>query len=156
MEERYQVNTPENIAFSFDVAGIGSRFLAALVDTLIYGVISLAAGMITLQIVKRLDDDNVISLIVALYTGIDFLLYWVYYILFEIIWGGQSPGKRLLKLRVVRLDGAPASAGQIVMRNVGRLVDIFPGFYAVGIISMFLNDQSRRPGRPGRRNVRHP
>jgi uncharacterized RDD family membrane protein YckC len=146
MEERFQVNTPENISFSFDVAGIGSRFMAALVDILIYGVLSIAAGAITLQVISRLDDENLISLITAIYTGVEFLMYWGYYILFEIIWGGQSPGKRLLKLRVVRLDGTPAGAGQIVMRNIGRLVDIFPGFYAVGIITMFLNDQSRRLG----------
>jgi uncharacterized RDD family membrane protein YckC len=146
MEERYQVSTPENISFNFDVAGIGSRFMAALVDVAIYGVISIAAGLITLQIINRLDDDHLISVIVAVYTGLDFVLYWGYYILFEIIWGGQSPGKRLLKLRVVRLDGTPADAGQIVMRNIGRLVDIFPGFYAVGVITMFLNDQSRRLG----------
>ena len=146
MEERFQVNTPENISFSFDVAGIGSRFMAALVDIVIYGVLSIAAGAVTLQVVNRLDDENLISVITAIYTGMDFLMYWGYYILFEIIWGGQSPGKRLLKLRVVRLDGTPAGAGQIVMRNIGRLVDIFPGFYAVGIITMFLNDQSRRLG----------
>jgi hypothetical protein len=102
--------------------------------------------LVTLQITTRLNDENLISLIIAIYTGVEFLMYWGYYILFEIIWGGQSPGKRLLKLRVVRQDGTPSSAGQIVIRNIGRLVDIFPGFYAVGIITMFLNDQSRRLG----------
>jgi hypothetical protein len=73
-------------------------------------------------------------------------LYWAYYILFELIWAGQSPGKRVVKLRVVRLDGTPASAGQIIIRNIVRLVDMFPGFYAVGLVVMFLNDQSRRLG----------
>jgi len=146
MEESYRVSTPENITFSFDIAGIGSRFMAALVDLLIYGSVSLAIGLIAAYIVSRTDNLDLIGVFTAIYIGVNFVMYWAYYMVFEILWGGQSPGKRILKLRVVRLDGTPASAGQIVIRNVGRLVDIFPGFYAVGVVVMFLNDQSRRLG----------
>jgi uncharacterized RDD family membrane protein YckC len=146
MEESYRVSTPENITFSFDIAGIGSRFMAALVDLLIYGSVSLAIGLIAAYIVSRTDNVDLIGVFTAIYIGVNFVMYWAYYMVFEILWGGQSPGKRILKLRVVRLDGTPASAGQIVIRNVGRLVDIFPGFYAVGVVVMFLNDQSRRLG----------
>jgi uncharacterized RDD family membrane protein YckC len=148
MEERYYVATPENVSFTYDIAGIGSRFMAALVDVLIYFVMAVALALIFSQVVQRVEevDPTLASTLTAIYFVVSFALYWVYYIVFELVWGGQSPGKRLVKLRVVRLDGTPASAGQIIIRNVGRLVDIFPGFYAVGLIVMFLNDQSRRLG----------
>jgi uncharacterized RDD family membrane protein YckC len=146
MDERYNVATPENITFSYDVAGIGSRFMAALVDGLIYFAAYLALSYGFSRLVERIDDEYTQNVLIAVYTILTFLLYWAYYILFELIWGGQSPGKRLVRLRVVRLDGTPASPGQIVIRNLARLVDMFPGFYAVGLIVMFLNEQSRRLG----------
>ncbi|MCL5999515.1 MAG: RDD family protein [Chloroflexi bacterium] len=146
MEERYHVATPENIAFTYDIAGIGSRFMAALVDALIYFLISIALALAFSSLTSSVQDPTLESTLTAVYIGISFVLYWGYYILFELIWGGQSPGKRLVKLRVVRLDGTPATAGQIIIRNIARLVDIFPGFYAVGLIVMFLNSQSRRLG----------
>ena len=146
MEERYHVATPENIAFTYDIAGIGSRFMAALVDALIYFLISIALALAFSSLTSSVQDPSLESTLTAVYIGISFVLYWGYYILFELIWGGQSPGKRLVKLRVVRLDGTPATAGQIIIRNIARLVDIFPGFYAVGLVVMFLNSQSRRLG----------
>ena len=120
MEERYHVATPENISFSYDIAGIGSRFMAALVDLLIYLVIAIAMALIAAFIISRIDDETIAATISAAYIGLSFVMYWGYYILFELIWGGQSPGKRLVKLRVVRLDGTPASPGQIIIRNIGR------------------------------------
>src|SRR5690349_14230012 len=118
MEERYNVATPENISFSYDIAGIGSRFMAALVDLLIYFVVALALALVTALVVSRLEDEALTETISVGYIGVSFVLYWGYYILFELVWGGQSPGKRLLKLRVVRLDGTPATPSQIIIRNL--------------------------------------
>lgn len=146
MEERYRVATPENISFSYDVAGIGSRFLAALIDLAIYLLLTAALAILYFQTQRYVTDSNAESYIDALYVGVTFLLYWSYYIFFELIWAGQSPGKRLIRIRVVRLDGTPASPAQIVIRNIGRLVDMFPGFYAVGFVVMFTNERSRRLG----------
>ena len=146
MEERYSVATPENVIFRYDVAGIGSRFIAALVDFLIYLVVDIALAFIISVLTRYVRDEYLRDIITAAYVGATFLFYWGYYILFEMIWAGQSPGKRVARIRVVRLDGTPASPGQIFIRNIGRLVDLFPGFYAVGIITMMLNDQSRRLG----------
>jgi uncharacterized RDD family membrane protein YckC len=146
MEERYQVPTPENVTFDYDVAGIGSRFMAALADGLLYGLMVFALTIAYGQLEPRITDSAAASAAAAAYIGLSFALYWAYYILFELVWGGQSPGKRLVRLRVVRHDGTPASPGQIVIRNVVRLVDLFPGFYATGLVVMFLNSQSRRLG----------
>ena len=146
MEERYSVSTPENVSFSFDVAGIGTRFLAALIDLIIYLLVSLALSIAYSRSQQYITDEHVGSVITAIYIGFTFGLYWAYYILFEIVWAGQSPGKRLIHIRVVRMDGTPASAVQIVIRNIARLVDMFPGFYAIGFAVMFASGQSRRLG----------
>ena len=77
---------------------------------------------------------------------IAFAILWGYYILFEIVWNGQSPGKRWQGLRVLRLDGTPVSASEAVIRNLIRIVDFLPFAYGIGVITMFVNGQSRRLG----------
>ncbi len=146
MDERHIVATPESISFSYDIAGIGSRFMAAFVDFLNYFVIVIGVSILYDQIDRRVSDPALSSALEAVYIGFTFVLYWAYYIVFELVWGGQSPGKRLVGLRVIRIDGAPAAPGQIVIRNIMRLVDLFPGFYMTGLVTMFLNSQSRRLG----------
>jgi len=146
MEERYRVNTPENISFSYDTAGIGSRFIAAFVDFLIYISTALALAMLTTVVENTISDPTLQSTITAFFLAFSFAFYWGYYILFELIWAGQSPGKRIAHIRVVRLDGTPASPSQIMIRNIARFVDLFPGFYGVGLLTMLFNDQSRRLG----------
>lgn len=146
MDERHLVATPESISFSYDIAGIGSRFMAAFVDFLAYFVIAIGMSILYGQIDQRIADPALSSALEAVYIGFTFALYWAYYIVFELVWGGQSPGKRLVGLRVIRIDGAPAAPGQIVIRNIMRLVDLFPGFYMTGLVTMFLNSQSRRLG----------
>ena len=146
MDERYNVATPENISFSYDVAGIGSRFMAAFVDSFVYFVIAIGVSILYGQVNNRITNPALSSTLEAIYIGFTFILYWAYYILFELLWGGQSPGKRLVGLRVVRIDGTPAAPGQIIIRNIMRLVDLFPAFYATGLVTMFLNSQSRRLG----------
>ncbi len=146
MDERYVVATPERVSFSYDVAGIGSRFMAGFVDFVAYLVTAIGVSILYGQISQRLTDPALSSALEGMYIGLTFVLYWAYYIVFELVWGGQSPGKRLIGLRVIGIDGAPATPGQIIMRNIMRLVDLFPGFYITGLVTMFVNSQSRRLG----------
>ena len=62
------------------------------------------------------------------------------------IWNGQTPGKRLARLRVIRLDGRPVTLSESLIRNLVRLVDFLPAFYGVGVVTMFIHPQSRRLG----------
>src|SRR5215510_11634669 len=75
-----------------------------------------------------------------------FVLFWGYYIFFEMLWNGQTPGKRWVGLRVIRTDGTPITLSESFIRNLTRLVDFLPAAYGIGIISMFLDKQSRRLG----------
>src|SRR5438874_468083 len=150
MSEQYFVNTPENISFGYDVAGIGSRFLAVFVDTLIQGTIYVFL-FIVLLFVSGFDSlisfppalNNLIPVIVLI---VLFLVQFGYFMLFELLTGGQTPGKRLFNLRVIKENGYPLSPVDSVIRNLIRIIDFFPFAYGTGVIVMFLNDRAKRLG----------
>ena len=146
-DEMLNIDTPENVAFGYTVAGIGSRFLAALVDTTIIvllQILVLGTSTFALRATKLIEDlDAWIAAILGL---VAFAMFWGYYIFFEMLWNGQSPGKRWAGLRVIRTDGTPVTLAESIIRNLVRLIDFLPLGYGVGIVTMFLNDQARRLG----------
>lgn len=150
MDDRYTIDTPENIEFGYDIAGIGSRFLAAIVDTLLIIlaeiIVLFAAGVLAnaTGIFAQLSAfDSVIAAVSGL---LGFAILWGYYIIFELVWNGQSPGKRLIGLRVVREGGRPVTFLSSATRNLIRLVDFLPAFYGIGVIVMFIDRRARRLG----------
>ncbi len=156
----YNIDTPESVAFDYEIADIGSRFIAALIDTTILGL-ALAGLNTVLGLVLRLIVGETLpeirdlfsgelgwggGLAVAVFAVLNSFLFWGYYLLFELRWGGQTPGKRFAKIRVVRSDGAPAGASEIVVRNLVRIVDLLPMAYLAGFVCMIANRQARRLG----------
>lgn len=146
-----KIDTPENVTFDYDVAGIGSRFLAALIDTaLIILAQLLLIGLVILMMVFILETDisegNLSSWALAIIGIISFIFLWGYYIFFEIFWNGQTPGKRWVGLRVIRLDGTPITASEAVIRNLVRIIDLLPSAYGIGVVTMFISSNSRRVG----------
>ncbi|HHB90623.1 MAG TPA: RDD family protein [Anaerolineae bacterium] len=156
--EQYTIDTPENVMFHYHVAGIGSRFLGALVDTLILGItlLALSLGLGSLLALFNVDPDIFggegeegswgVGLVMAIAVAINFLLIWGYYTFFEIVWHGQTPGKRVARTRVILLSGSTADPIAIVIRNLVRIIDWLPWGYFIGVVTMLLNDQSRRLG----------
>jgi uncharacterized RDD family membrane protein YckC len=148
-DDTLQIDTPENVTFDYDVAGIGSRFLAALVDTflllLLQFIIFGTLYLIGVQM-DNLFSGDVPTWLAAVLSLIAFIFFWGYYIFFEILWNGQTPGKRMVGLRVIRLDGMPVTAIEVVIRNLVRLIDFMPMAYGAGVITMFVNEKSRRLG----------
>jgi uncharacterized RDD family membrane protein YckC len=145
-----RIDTPENVTFDYEVAGIGSRFLAALVDTVLLVLLQvIVLGTLIFIGLRRQDlfslDDGP-TWILAVLSLIAFVFFWGYYIFFEILWNGQTPGKRWVGLRVIRLDGTPVTTAEVVIRNLVRTIDLLPAAYGVGVISMFVNQNSRRLG----------
>ena len=152
-DEYLHIETPENVAFGYEVAGIGSRFLAALIDSIMILIIESVTYVTLLLIVTSLlninlaDEDRVLSAwLVAMFGLVGFGLLWGYYIFFELVWNGQSPGKRALRLRVIKSDGRPIALTEAIIRNIVRLVDFLPFSYAIGVTSMFIDGQARRLG----------
>lgn len=150
MQEIYGVDTPENVTFGYEVSGLGSRFLAALLDNLIlFGIlVALFLGLIAFLASPAGEalDETLADWLVAIYLLVTFALFWGYYIFFELIWNGQSPGKRWMGLRVIRSDGMPISLVESIIRNLVRLVDFLPLYYGLGVVVMAANSQARRLG----------
>lgn len=141
---RYLVETPENIELAYDVAGIGSRFLAAIVDSALIGV-----AQVILLFAFGLASESFAfaeSVLVAAGAVLGFAILWGYYIAFELVWNGQSPGKRLIGLRVVSEGGRPITVLGSAIRNVIRLIDFLPAMYGIGVVTMFIDRRARRLG----------
>lgn len=154
MEEFLRIDTPENVVFDYEVAGIASRCIAAAIDTFIILLIQIgiyltlfATLIVTFGELELSNlDESAIGWIVAILGLIGFALLWGYYIFFELRWNGQSPGKRKMHLRVVRTDGMPITFTESLIRNLVRLIDFLPAYYGLGLIVVFVNGQARRLG----------
>lgn len=146
--DQLKIDTPEQIALELPLAGIGSRFLAIAIDTLIQVALYLIVGLIALL---TLPVDSMFMFLPrligpALAIFVLFAIYWGYFALFEIFWKGQTPGKRFAGIRVIKESGRPINAFEAVGRNLMRAVDGMPGIYGVGLVCMMCNRQSRRLG----------
>ena len=146
-----KIDTPENVTFDYDVAGIGSRFIAAMVDTSLILILQtvVIGSLILLGTIfgdADLSGSSMSTWILAILGLISFIFFWGYYIFFEILWNGQSPGKRWVGLRVIRVDGTPITASESIIRNLVRIIDFLPTAYGVGVVTMFINTNSRRVG----------
>ena len=141
------IDTPEQVQLEFPLAGLGSRFMALFVDSLIQFV----AVILLLIVLAILGAGFSLSpelgkWVLAIYIFLGFLLYWGYFAIFEALWNGQTPGKRHAGIRVIRDSGSEISAKEAIGRNVLRSIDMLPGVYAVGIASIFLSPQNKRLG----------
>jgi uncharacterized RDD family membrane protein YckC len=146
--EQLRIDTPEQVALEFPVAGIGSRFLAIAVDTLLQGAMYVAIALLFLGgfNLTRLIPASWASFLPAIIVLFLFLLQWGYFVVFEIAWRGQTPGKRAAHIRVIQDSGRPVSAMSVLVRNLLRAVDVLPAFYVTGIVAMMLSRHSRRLG----------
>lgn len=151
LQERVEVETPELVVLSYDIAGVGSRVVAALVDLLIaalafFGlVIFLIRTIAGTELADRADLAT--GWLLAIVALMQFALIWGYYVLFEALADGRTPGKRLMRLRVVRDGGYSITFGASATRNLLRLLDLQPGTLgSVGMLSMLLNKQGKRLG----------
>jgi uncharacterized RDD family membrane protein YckC len=152
--DQLNVETPEQVDLRFPVAGIGSRFLAALTDTLIIAVAYLLLILLAyVTTVGKTGSDAVDrqsstaqNWWVAGFILINFIMIWGYFALFEAFWNGQTPGKRLLKIRVIKDSGRSITLFEAMARNLVRVVDYLPGLYLVGVIAMLCNRSQKRLG----------
>jgi uncharacterized RDD family membrane protein YckC len=161
--DSFALTTPERVDLRFDVAGLGSRFAAAFVDTAIQftAIIALiiaaaiaerASGFVLSrllsnelrQAIRQLSLGS--ELIGALVVLLIFVLYWGYYLLFEAIWSGQTPGKRMMGIRVLTTGGLPVTFSHVLVRNLVRIVDFLPVFYGLGALVILVNSRSQRLG----------
>jgi uncharacterized RDD family membrane protein YckC len=146
--DKLTIDTPEQTALEYPIAGLGSRFLALLADTAIQAVLTFFVLIVGSLIGAGLRSFWSLGpqWTVAIIFLILFLLNSGYFALFEIFWNGQTPGKRYAQVRVIKDDGRPIGAYEAIVRNALRLIDMLPTLYGVGLISIFLSRQSKRLG----------
>jgi uncharacterized RDD family membrane protein YckC len=142
------IETPEQTVLEFPLAGIGSRFLAIALDTLLQvaamGVVGMVLIAVTIPFSLFFRSSGL--WVVAILILFVFTMDVGYFALFEALWNGQTPGKRWTHLRVIKDSGRPISAYDAVLRNLLRIVDWLPTLYAAGIITMIISRENRRIG----------
>lgn len=111
LDNQLVIETPERVELRFALANVGSRFLAALIDHGIQFLTLFVLGLVVAQISDVLRDlqlsRSVELWLLALLVLVSFLMYFGYFAIFETVWNGQTPGKRWMRLRVIRIDGRP-------------------------------------------------
>ena len=143
-EDRISVATPEGVTLEATLAGVGSRFAAALIDQVLR--VALLIALLILQEVVDGDRSTSSGVFLATLLTAMFLVQFAYDVLFETLASGRTPGKRWTGLRVVKLGGAPVGFLASALRNVLRIVDALPGFYLVGILSVLFTKNNQRLG----------
>ena len=145
MNEQLSIETPEQIDISFQKAGIGSRFYAALIDTLVLALIVFIGFYVKWNFISEL-GDTLGNWLGALGGILVFALFWGYYMVFEVTTNGQSLGKQALGLRVIKDGGYPISFSDSAIRNLVRVVDFLPFFYGAGLMAMLMTSDWKRLG----------
>lgn len=140
----YHAQSPEAVDIVLHPAGVVPRAYAFLIDLLLR--IGLTV-LVTLILVTRIIAGSSVS---GVKMGIFFLclfvIIWLYPVLFEVFWNGQTPGKRLFKLRVVQDNGTPMTFTASLIRNLMRTIDMLPFAYGGGMVCMLLHPQFKRAG----------
>jgi uncharacterized RDD family membrane protein YckC len=145
------IETPERVPLHFGLASIGNRFIACAID---HAIQTVALILIFLGFLLLADTTNVESAfstapkwVYAVMIIVLFLILTGYFAFFEWLWSGQTPGKRWLKLRVIREDGRPITFWEASVRNLIRSFDMMPApFYSIGLISVFSTTRDQRVG----------
>jgi len=146
--DKLTIETPEQTQLEFPLAGIGSRFLAIALDTLLQAAAVWVVGIVMIALAIPLSLVSKISGIwaFAILVFLIFTIYVAYFALFEALWNGQTPGKRWTHLRVIKDTGRPISAYDAILRNLLRTADWLPTLYAAGIITMIVSRENKRIG----------
>lgn len=150
-EDILVIETPERVPLHFALASIGNRFIACAIDHALQAltIILMVIGFTLLADYSRIGDmlSTAPKWVYAVLIIILFLIVSGYFAFFEWIWSGQTPGKRWLKLRVIREDGRPVTFWEASVRNLLRSFDMLPApFYSIGLISVFVSSTDQRVG----------
>ena len=140
---RLEIETPDHVVLRFQLAGAGNRGFAALTDFFIAVVVTYAMEFAFTQLVQLAPE---LSGWEGWLLFSQLLLVWLYFVLLEWLWNGQTIGKRIFGLRVISEDGEPARFVAVVVRNLVRVVDFLPAFYGLGVVTLIVSSRSQRLG----------
>lgn len=142
---RLEVETSDHVILRYDLAAAGNRGFAAIVDFTIATLIFTGA-LFVFGIATNLFFEAAVAPWFGAFVLLTFLIAWSYFVLLEWLWQGQTVGKRMFGLRVIRDDGAPAGFIAVLIRNLLRVVDFLPAFYGLGLVMVIVSARSQRLG----------
>ena len=150
-DETLVIETPERVPLHFALASTGNRFLACAFDHFLQLLLIAVVALVVIWWIGFSDlgrwVTNAPKWLLALLLVAVFLIWSGYFALFEWAWSGQTPGKRWLRLRVIREDGRPVTFWEAAARNLVRILDMEPfPFYSVGLVSVFVSSRDQRLG----------
>jgi uncharacterized RDD family membrane protein YckC len=149
-EETLIIETPERVPLHFALASIGNRFLACAFDHALQTLVIVLLYIIVINLANSFSFSGMSSApkwAIALLIIVGLVIWMSYFVVFEWLWHGQTPGKRWLKLRVIREDGRPITFWEAAVRNLLRIFDIQPfPFYSIGLICIFVSLRDQRVG----------
>ena len=135
---RITIKTPESVELEFTLAGIGNRGVALIVDYLIWNILLILVLLLWAWISFQIQDyflevENLQLWLTGIALLLVFVVYTCYFVCFETLWQGQTPGKRYAKIRVVRDNGQPVGLTQALLRSLLRTVDdlLFLGMFCI-------------------------
>jgi len=138
------IETPERVVFNYLLAGPALRTAAYLLDLLLR-LVFVVAVLLGLSI-GAIATSRLHGFETGLLLVLFFALEWGYFVFFELVLSGSSPGKRVFGLRVMHESGRPLTAAESVLRNLLRAADLLPSLYALGLGTMCFDRKFRRLG----------
>ena len=142
------VETPERVSFDYQVAGLGTRAIAQVLDLLIVTGVLVAVFFVAIAAAATAagvgSSDPTVAVLIELIGS--FIVIFGYFWVSEALWSGQTIGKKVFRLRAVGDRGEPLTFTQAGIRNIVRIVDFLPYAYGVGLIVMFANGKGKRLG----------
>lgn len=146
IDTTFRLETPEQISFSYQLAGPGQRLFAYGIDLCVRGLIVVLYFFAMALMAPVLSFDDLVGAELGALLFIFFLLEWGYFVFFETLMRGASPGKKALRLRVIRESGLPVTFRESLLRNLLRAADLLPTLYAIGALSVLFDKKFRRLG----------
>lgn len=145
MARRISVVTPENVRIEYELAGLASRGGAAIIDTLLQSLalIVMLCIRLVLGVYGKWPGTTWADAALAIAM---FLVWYGYFVYFETVWSGQTPGKRQARLRAVQEDGLPVTFTSAAIRNLVRIIDFLPIMYVLGTIVVLFGSRNKRLG----------
>jgi uncharacterized RDD family membrane protein YckC len=139
LDTRYRVEIPGGINLDAQVVGPIPRFFAFAIDLCIRGIFIIVLSILSIPFGSFGMGGGFFFIFL-------FVIEWLYPVLFEVFWRGQTPGKKMLGISVINDDLSPVTLGTSMVRNLLRTVDFLPFFYLVGLITMLFNRRFQRLG----------
>jgi uncharacterized RDD family membrane protein YckC len=150
VNQHADIKTPEYVSIQFQLAGLGSRTAAFIIDQLLLMIVNILILLILVLATIGLPSSMLLAQLEPVALGITiivlFILNWGYFFAFEFFSGGRTIGKKVLGIRVIQENGHSITLLSSLIRNLMRIIDSLPTGYFLGLVMIFFHSQHKRLG----------